>query len=589
MHRRQHATQAPGRHIRDRDGFALPLTLAILMAVAALATGALVIGSNHQLIGRHYEREGLLDLAANAGLELGRAQLNADPSAYPDSGFVTLVDGDVVLDGLGDTVPGLRQWIYAGPTGVTSGQYGVFGSVVAVVRDPSGGVAIRRREVAQESFARFAYFTDFEPSYISFGGGDQIFGPVHTNDLLKIYSSGATFRGPVRTARTVTGAAYGTFVQGYTENVPRIEMPPTAELGKLLVQASAGSTAFSGTTSGGEGRATLRIEFMAIDLNADGDATDENEGFMRVYSSTDARWVVADIPAAGMRSSPNCGHYHTGGTFVAAADHPTSGPDSWVASLSNSQRRCHLGGADSIFGAFVPADARGSWVAWPGSVSPLVSGRPDAAYLFPLSRELNPTFKGVIHVDGKVAISGTLRGRVTVAATDDIIIADDMRYATDPALNTCEDILGIFSGDDVVIADNTINAPVRPATGSNYFTYDDTKDEFVHGIVLALDIFTVDNYAGGSTRDERCEGALWGRGCLYLTGGIIQRTRGAVATLSTPGGTGNLKRYSYDSCAATQPPPYFPTTGRFGRGRYYQIDPAGFDVTAFYQLMSVTP
>ena len=183
-------------------------------------------------------------------------------------------------------------------------------------------------------------------------------------------------------------------------------------------------------------------------------------------------------------------------------------------------------------------------------------------------------------------LSGRLRGRVTVAATDEIIIGDDLTYASDPGLGTCADILGLFSGGKVVVADNTLNAPLRPATGSNYFTYDDTKDEFIHGIVLALDIFTVEDYASGDTKAEPCEGSLWGRGCLYLTGGIIQTTRGAVGTIGSPGGTGYVKRYSYDRCGATAPPPYFPTTGHFTRGQLYLVDPAGFSVASYFDLLT---
>jgi hypothetical protein len=569
-----------------RAGIALPLSIVLLLSVIALSTGAVLIGSNHRLIGRHYEREGVLGEAAQAGLELGRASLNADPSLFPDSGYVTLESGTPVLDASGVRVPGVRRWIYAGPTGVTSGQYGIFGSVISVVRDDGGGVAVRRRELAQESFARFAYFTDVEPSNISFGGGDQIFGPVHTNSMLKIYSSGATFHGPTSTASTVSGGQYGTFVQGYTEHVPRIEMPPTAELSRLRTQATTGSTAFVGTSDGTPGQATTRIEFIAIDLNGDGDDTDPNEGFLRAYSSSDAGWVVADVPGNGMRNSRNCGHWHTDGSFVSAAAHPLNGPDNWQAALVSSTRRCYLGGADSLSGGFNATDSQGAWLPWPGAVSPLLSGRADAAYLFPLSRELNPSFKGVVFVDGKVAVSGWLRGRVTLAATDDIVIADDVRYATDPGMGTCADILGIFSGDDVVVADNTLNAPVRPANGLAYLTYDETKDEFVHGVILALDVFTVDNYAQGSERAERCEAALWGRGCLYLTGGIVQRTRGAVGTIRSPGGTGYVKRYSYDSCAADQPPPYFPTTGHFARQRYFEVDPVGFSAERYFRLLA---
>jgi hypothetical protein len=196
---------------------------------------------------------------------------------------------------------------------------------------------------------------------------------------------------------------------------------------------------------------------------------------------------------------------------------------------------------------------------------------------------MNPDFKGVIYVEGKVVISGLLRGRVTIAASDDIIIGDDITYVTDPGAGTCVDILGIFSGEQVIVADNALNAPQRPAAGYNHRTYDDTSDEFVHGTVLALDIFTVHNYGSGSSNDEWCQGSVWGRGCLFLTGGIIQSTRGAVGT---SGGTGYLKRYSYDQCGATAPPPYFPTTGYFARGQRYRVDPVGFTVAGFFDLLT---
>src|SRR5690606_13613750 len=131
--------------------------------------------------------------------------LNGDPDQYPDTGYVVLESAATVLDGLGNELPGVQRWLYAGPSGITSGEYGIYGSVVSVVRDGGGGVAIRRAQLFQESFARFAYFTDIEPSNIYFGGGDQIFGPLHTNDILKVHSTGATFHAEVRTAKTVSG------------------------------------------------------------------------------------------------------------------------------------------------------------------------------------------------------------------------------------------------------------------------------------------------------------------------------------------------------------------------------------------------
>ena len=83
-----------------------------------------------------------------------------------------------------------------------------------------------------------------------------------------------------------------------------------------------------------------------------------------------------------------------------------------------------------------------------------------------------------------------------------------------------------------------------------------------------------------------CEGTNNGRGCLYLTGGLIQESRGAVGLLS---GEGFIKRYSYDRCSVSTPPPYFPTTGRFLDNRYYEIDPVRFNVGALFAGLTPGP
>jgi Tfp pilus assembly protein PilV len=568
-------------HIDNRtdSGFAMMTVMIVVMIVGLIATTAVVIGASHTIGNRYYQQRSQLDALALEGVEYARARINADDDLYPNDGFNTLENGVTVKDAAGEVIPGLKRWTYVGPTGQTSGQYGVFGSIVSEVRDPAGGVIIRRGQVYQESFAKYAYFTDIEPSNISFGGGDQIFGPVHTNSPLKIYSSGATFHDETRTAEDVRGEAYGTFKKGYEEYVPRIDMPETADLNKLKVQATAGSTYFDPASLSGSGEAYMRIEFVALDLDGDGDTTGADEGFFKVYESSDWRWVSGDEPSSGIRNVAHCGHFH-GSTFVSAADHPNSGSDDWVDSLTDSDSQCFLGGDSRITNGFVADDGRGEWLEWTGAKHPGLAGRPDRDYLFPMDRRYNPNFKGVIFVDGDVIISGRLRGRVTMVSPDEIILADDLVYASDPGLGTCEDILGMFSGDDITVADNLLNSPYSG------YTWDETKDEFFHGIVLALDIFTVENFASGATTDQRCEGAPWGRGCLYLTGGIIQRTRGAVGTIGGFGGTGYLKRYAYDRCGATAPPPYFPTTGHFVSNELYQVDPTDFTASTYFDLLT---
>jgi len=589
MHTMTPFTSTLGRPLETRasrsdGGFALVVTLLVALVAATLIAGALSVGASNTLSNRYYENHSQLVTSSRTGIEYGRSTLNSDRGLFPESGYVVLEDGVSVSDGEGGTLPGVQRWTYAGPTGNTTGQYGVFGSIVSVTRDAGQGVAIRRSQVRQESFARYAYFTDIEPTNIAFGGGDQIFGPVHSNSDIKIYNSGATFHDEVRTAGGVQGEPYATFVEGYEAGVSPIPLPPTAELDKLESLATSGGMAFDGG-GGSWGQSGLRLHFVVIDLDGDGSFTGEDEGWVRVYESSDPDWVTANRPGGNFGSSDNCGDYaNHGGDFVAAADHPEDGHQ-WWQGITHSSRRCYLGGSDELNpgGGFVANDGRGEWLQYTTTPDPRIAGRADANYLFPLSRRVNPDFKGVIHIDGKAVISGVLRGRVTIAATDQIIIGDDITYAGGPAQPDCPDILGLFSGNDVVVADNTVNAPSRAWSSTAYRTYDDTKDEYINAIVLALNQFTVENYNSGSETAEPCETTIWGRGCLFLTGGIIQRTRGAVGLSS---GDGYLKRYSYDQCGASDPPPYFPTTGYFFRDQLYPVDPVGFDVGSYFDFLS---
>ena len=79
-------------------------------------------------------------------------------------------------------------------------------------------------------------------------------------------------------------------------------------------------------------------------------------------------------------------------------------------------------------------------------------------------------------------------------------------------------------------------------------------------------LFFAPGYIPCGRNDGPCEAKAWGRGYLYITGGIIQNTRSAVGT---GGVTGYVKRYSFDACAATEPPPYYPITDHFTKAQLY--------------------
>jgi hypothetical protein len=206
----------------------------------------------------------------------------------------------------------------------------------------------------------------------------------------------------------------------------------------------------------------------------------------------------------------------------------------------------------------------------------------------------NPNFLGVIHVTGRVAVSGTVLGRLTLAATGNIIIVDDLVYNTPPDNVNCNNIVGLFSGANIVVADNSMNSPRTSSTNPNansFFSMNpgSPTNETIHAVLLTLGSFQVHNFNEGATTTEPCNGSNWGRGCLRVIGGIIQGTRGPVGTVVGSAGTGDLKSYGFDQCGITDPPPYFPTTGRFSRPRIYEVDPTGFDVEAAFDELQSSP
>ncbi|HXY20154.1 MAG TPA: hypothetical protein VEH83_09190 [Gemmatimonadales bacterium] len=631
-------------------GMALVLVMLITVAVAALAAGAIFLTSSSYILAKGHEREDDLRNAADGGIELGRSALNGNAALFPDSGYATYQSSQPVLDASGNAIPGITRSIYFGPTGNTTGQYGIFGSVVSVISDQSGAVVVRRGELAQESFARYAYYTNSEGSGICFGNDDQIFGPMHTNDNMCIYSSGVHFHSTVDVSGTITGTSYGTFDQGYTQHGQVIPLPTIAQLSKLATYATQGGMNFTAPSGGSSTQSRLRIEFLALDLDGDGRVTGPNEGFFRVYIDTSSVAAALGYATASDPSSANqglnCGDFHvrtaagvTDTTFYTAYDHYTPSPtypipgnsagggtaesatnnstnrgNAGTYSLQRATSRCYLGGDDHLnidsivsggtryINRFKAADKYGYWVRFTTTPDPSVIAalaRPasravdttlatrttEAQYLWPLARQYNVNSKGVIYVNGRVVISGVVNSKVTVAASDNVIIGDDLNYAIAPGSVQCPaaNMLGLLSAGYIYVSDNVLNDPQPWGASSAYKNYSATPDTYLQGVLLTLNSFTVENYDSGPTSGETCAGSTDGRGCLYINGGIIQGTRGAVGTTA---GTGYVKGYSYDQCAFQTPPPYFPTTGRFFRNRYYEIDPVNFNVASFFNALT---
>ena len=667
-HRQTRSARAP------RRGAALVFVLVFVIAMAALAMSSIFMASNANLLAKSYDRERDLRYAAEAALAIGKSRVNADPSilTMKPGQLDTIILKSALLSGAdGKTLPGITVSVYVGPTGSTSGQFGRFSSIVAESRDQRGNGFIRRLELTQESFAKFAYWSNGENAAsgatIFFNNGDEIWGPVWSNDTISIGSGGAKFHDEVGTVFMVRNPSYGIFSKGKKEYQKQIPLPSTGVLANLAtISATSGWDFASGqAASNNEFNVRDRIEFAAVDLNASGDSTDLEEGLFRIYTARADSLLRGDWSQSGPPPTVSkvklCGDWHmmrpvrspvaattvadTVLQFYPASVHNTtwfknqykqslkdrlaisdtvagtSAQVERVASLatimSHAGARCFLPGdnhlvaverngpyADPRTGAnyaaadyekggmdstFTPVGVFGFWKLNPTAPpTAFVAARPrDASYTFPLDRLYNTNAKGVIHFNGNVGLSGTLNGRVTLYANGTIVLLDDLRYANDPVKGVCRDILGIISDRDIVIADNALNAP-RDLTGTaNYMNMDETPDMYIHAVLMALgNSFRVENYTGGPTNANTCGTTTNGRGCINLSGGIIQKTRGAVGLSS---GQGFAKRYTYDRCAVVNPPPYFPTTGRFQDNRYLELDPAGFNHVTYFKTLTPDP
>lgn len=156
------------------------------------------------------------------------------------------------------------------------------------------------------------------------------------------------------------------------------------------------------------------------------------------------------------------------------------------------------------------------------------------------------SFNGVLYIEGTVTLRGELDGRLTIAASNDIRIWDDITYRgsdEDGPPPDCDDMLGMVAGDDIIVLDNTPNR----------------DDCIIHGHMMALDQFTAQYYNSG-----------YPRGDLIVRGGIVQRYRGPVGTGIVSGDqvyimTGYAKDYAYDWRLRETPPPGYLLTGCYTR------------------------
>lgn len=634
----------------NRRGAALFMALLVAIAIAAMALGAVLLARGAMIATSFTAREVSLQAAANGGLELIRDSINRGnfDTLLPLNSYTTLASNAPVTDALGNPLPGITRSLYVGRTGGrtggsgTAGQYGSnFASGLSVISDRRGAVAARRLLMTQESWAKFAVAINDWSGSAAYGCNESVSGPFHSNTRLILTggcgSPKTLFKGPVTVAGTITNQASGNYQSGVKTGTTPIPWPTPARINLMrqFAQDADGANGDYDLTSSTIGSAIpgLRIEFVTIDVNGDG-LLEWDEGFLRVWKpannsdsvlayATGRRWptVPGGITQANDPNmiSRNCGAVvqlnGTGPAVFRTASQVYAGTTGSATkkqaavrtALTTGTRRCYLGGDPRLYSAttfdsltpdslltVLPSATNhfGWWVKRrAGALASVAAVRPgDASYLIPLGA--NPNFKGVIFVQGDVAISGRLRGRVSVFATGNIILADDLIYQNPPGTN-CDvggDIFGAIATKDVIIEDNNLQSPFK-VNKVVWGGFDDTNDANYNMFFLAAGTpaGTDGNFYGqgvqppwsapaqlwagqsvnASAVSQRCGGAP--NGCIRITGGLAQGRVDNATYYNQRFGWGEA--HTYDPCGAVNPPPYFPTTGRFVESRYYEVDP----------------
>ena len=529
----------------------------------------------------------------------------------------------------------------------TSGQYGSnYISIVSIITDPRGAVAARRGLFSQESWSRFAVaINNWSNAGVVYGCGESLAGPVHSNNNLQLQggctSPKVDFFGAVTTVGTVSNSASGNFTKGLTTGAPALAWPTVAQLGTMQQYAqdadiAGGDYDITGGNSG-TNRPCTRLDFQVLDSNRDG-IIQWDEGYVRVFKCLSAvgindtslsyvsgrRWVnlPAGLPAGVTIStdpnmlSPNCGGVAGARAWTTAralytnmnalGRTGTQIRDTIRVALNSAQRRCYLGGDPRLFTATsadtmlqdstvtkagLPAGYGGRWIprrtgahSSVTTVRSTIAAGGDAEYWIPLGKNVN--FKGVIYVTGDVALSGRLRGRVSVMATGNIVLADDFQYWTTPGTNCSEtgDIFGAITQANVVIEDNNLQTPFK-INNTYVGGFDDTSASANYHMFMMMlgnwggDIPGIPVYTGPASPaipgglPNACAGAP--SGCVRVTGGMgLGRIDWwTYWPIGNSNSSGWAEAHAYDVCGASNPPPYFPTTGRYVKSRYYEVDP----------------
>lgn len=496
-------TFKPYRRTKNRRGAALITTASLILLLVTLGSALLATMMRGLHLSRHIEESTLAFNVAESGAD--RAMRWLKEQAYPPAGLSVIRPWGTSPQTLGNG--SYRVDIYPDP--------GNNNSILKAYKIVSTGTIYGKTDVIEmilreQSFGRYAYFTDRETSSVSGGriwffGGDRIRGPAHSNN-----EGGSNFQIDWQGS---TAPIFEDMVTAAGLSMNYAPRNPTSEADFLKIYK--------------DGSRGFRLDVDRIPLPSS------------TTRQRDAAWGAStSFPGSNGVYVPAAG-----GIYVR-------GDSSVVAGVDGSSRQYYditQGSTTTRVTIDLVANRRLVRVG-SGSTTTIAGSGTGVLY----STGHITSLRGTI---GNNKVSGgtiTHRNAYTIA-TDviggkNITITNDLAYQsqpnpslpiTDPA-NQLPGTLGLM-GRNVTIASGT-------TTGLD-----------IGAIILAGGETVADGSFGVADYNSKTP-----TGTINLMGGVIQKARGAVGTIS--GGvlqTGYHKNYYYDPRLADYPPPYFPTTGLY--------------------------
>lgn len=622
---------------RNDEGIALPTVIGLCLVMLIMVAGSLTAVTGGVAKTNTDQNLKAAMTAAYAGVGEYQSRLSNDATYYKfgnpaaafsasSAGSLSLPTGTNANPAFGNSASDGWASIPDPTTGLDSGssyRYQVDNSDYAsrgIIRLQSTGrygnaTATLVADLRQTGFIDFLYFTDFETGdpllnakyknqvdangnnvcaqyawaspprdagcgSIQFASFDTLQGPVHSNDTLDI--CGATFTGAVTTADPGTpnyeddaGCPDATFAVG-TGPVTRskLPMPLTNSSMKLETVPDTPATVpnpgclYTGPTTitflvdNGVGKMRVYSPYTKhtepTSTGGNGPDPDKCGKISDLQNQSGALIPVLDLNLIYVQSVPTLS---TDPNFTASSSTPNN-----LTCLNSTQNSTKNGVQTSQYSGGFKF----------GSIQ-----YPSPNELLPLSSTSdNPAYSCR---NGDLYVSGTVKGRTTLAADNYVYVTGDITYS-----DSSSDILGLVGQNGVwawnpVVCSRALSTDNGRSTGNvtcpGSWSYGNTDaNPTISAAILSVaHTFIAQNYDGSTA-------GLGARGTLTVNGAIAQKFRGPVATGSVSRGvytlaTGFRKNYTYDSRFKNTAPPKFltPVSTSYGVTQYSGVKTA-YDV-----------